>query len=337
MTNRSPPTILRTKAGQLRYPIRLLWNEDERRLRSPIRIIASILLILTLADVGRRIQPSLLTDDGPVAEALNNLLGGIPQSAAIALGVAFAAILIDRRRVTDLGINVESSTWRRFGGGLLIGGGMISLSLLIGTVIGYYEIDGIQLTNGIAVWLLLVVVTGLSQLIIVITEELFVRGLLITNVTEGLDGLALVPRSVAAGVGIVFASFFFYLTHSTRGFIFGAMSGGIAVLLGVAYVLSGDLSVPIGIHFGMNFIGTLSGTNPQPATLVQLSSSTTVTESLLLPSEAVVVRLMGSVIGIAVLLWWYYRKSGKLQVMPSIACPTLRWHPGKDTPSESPK
>lgn len=331
MTDRPLPAILRTETGQLRYPIRLLWNEDERRLRSLIRIIASILLILTLADVGRRIQPTLLTDDGPIAETINSLLGGIPQASAIGLGVIFAALLLDRRRVTDLGLTIEASTWRRFGGGFLIGGGVIALSLITGTITGYYEIDGVQLTNGLAVWLLLIVVTGLSQLLIVIAEELFVRGLLITNVMEGLDGVSLIPRSVAAGVGIVFASFFFYLTHSSRGFVFGLMSGGLAVLLGIAYVLSGDLSVPIGIHFGMNFAGMMFGASPQSATLVQLSSSTTVAESLLLPSEAVVVRLVGSVLGIAVLLWWRYREVGKIRVVSSIARPTLRWHPDKDS------
>lgn len=317
--------ILRTESGQLRLPLRLVWNDGERRPRAPVRIVATVLLVLTLANTGRTIRPTLLSGSGPIADSVNTLVGGIPQSGAIALGVVFAALVLDRRRLSDLGVRVEPGAWRGFAGGLAIGAGFLGLSVLLGIAFGYYDLVGMGPTGGPAVWLAIVAVTGLSQLLVVVAEELLGRGYLITNVTEGFEGVSLVPRSVAAGIAVLVASLFFYLTHSTRGLVFGLMAGGLAVLLGIAYVLGGDLSVPIGIHFGANFAGGLLGTQPQSASLLQLRAGSTVADSLVLPPEAVVVRIAGSALGIAVLLWWYRARGGGLRVSPTIARPALRW------------
>jgi membrane protease YdiL (CAAX protease family) len=132
------------------------------------------------------------------------------------------------------------------------------------------------------------------------------------------------------------ASLFFYLTHSARGGVFGLMADGLAVLLGVAYVLSGDLAVPIGIHFGVNFAGMIGGSAPQQATLIQMTPPTTGAESLVLPRGAVAIRLFGAAIGIGLLLWWSHSVSGQVRVAPKVACPTLRWNHTSDLKAESP-
>jgi len=262
------------------------------------------------------------------------MVGGIPQAAGIVLGVILVALILDRRELTDLGLKFERGGWRRTAGGLVLGLGISTFSIAAGVAVGFYEITGIQLTGGPAVWILLVLGTALSQLLIVIAEELFVRGYIITNSVEGLDGVPSIPRGVAVSVAILIASLFFYFTHAARGSIFGIMAGGLAILLGVAYVLSGDLFVPIGIHFGVNFAGMVGGWAPQQATLVQISSSTTVAESLILPQEAVVAQLLGTAIGIGLLFWWYTRLNGQARVASSITRPTLRWNQDKDATVE---
>lgn len=326
--------IFRNGNEQLRFPLNLVWNDDERRLRAPIRLIAGILVVLVFANTGRTLQPSILTGDGPLTAVVNTMIGGIPQAAGIVLGVILVARTLDRRELIDLGLSFERGVWRRFAGGLVLGLGITTLSIAAGVVVGFYEITGIQLNGGPAVWILLVIGTALSQLLIVIAEELFVRGYIITNAAEGLDGFSSIPRSVAVSVAILIASLFFYFTHSARGGIFGIMAGGLAILLGVAYVLSADLSVPIGIHFGVNFAGMIGGSAPQQATLVQVVSSTTVAESLILPEEAVAVRLLGAIIGISLLFWWYSRLNGQIRVASSITHPTLRWDQDKDRTGE---
>lgn len=328
--------LFRNENDQLRLPLRLVWNDNERRPRAPIRLVVGIVVVLVLANTGRTLQPSVLTGDGPLTAVLNTLVGGIPQAAGIVLGVILVALVFDRRLLTDLGISFERGVWRRFTGGLVLGLGITTLSITAGVVVGFYEITGFQLTGGPAVWVLLVTGTALSQLLIVIAEELLARGYIITNGLEGLAGFPSIPRSVAASVAVMMAALFFYATHSARGGVFGIMAGGLAVLLGVAYVLSGDLSVPIGIHFGVNFAGLIGGSAPQQATLVQVTSRTTVAESLVLPQEAVAVRLLGAVIGIGLLFWWYRRANGHVQIPSSIARPTLRWDRSNDMPADEP-
>jgi membrane protease YdiL (CAAX protease family) len=238
--------------------------------------------------------------------------------------VILAALVLDRRVLSDFGLNFESGMWQPFIGGLALGVAITGLSIAVGAVAGFYEIGGIQMTGGPAVWILLVLGTVVSHLAIVVAEEFFVRGYIITNVLEGLDGVLSIPRSVAASAAVMIASLFFYLTHSARGEVFGLMADGLAVLLGVAYVLSGDLAVPIGIHFGVNFAGMIGGSAPQQATLIQMTPPTTVAESLVLPRGAVAIRLFGAAIGIGLLLWWSHSVSGQVRVAPKVACPTLR-------------
>lgn len=325
---------LRNGNDQLRLPLRLVWNDGERRPRAPLRLAAGIVVVLMFANTGRTLRPSPFAGDGPLAEVANNLIGGIPQSGGIALGVVLVALVVDRRVLTDLGLRLGRGVWRRFAGGLALGAAISAFGVAAGVAAGFYEFGGFRLTGGPGVWALLAVGTALSQLLVVVPEELFVRGYIITNALEGLDGFPSVPRSVAVAVAVAVSSLFFYLTHSTRGEAFGVMAGGLAVLLGVAYVLSGDLAVPIGVHFGVNFAAMIGGSAPQQATLVRIESSATVAESLVLPPEAVVVRLLGAAVGVGLLVGWYRRAGGDRHVPASIVRPSLRGDRGTDAPTE---
>ena len=267
-------------------------------------------------------------------QAINQLTWVLPQAVSISAGVILVALLVDRRRLTDLGLNIDSGWWRGLAGGTGLGVGITVLSVVVGLVTGYYDVVGVQLRGGLVVWPLLAVAAAGFQLLYVVPEELFIRGYMITNIVEGLDGIPSVPSSVTAGIGVVITSVVFYLTHSGRGYVFGVMSGGVAVLLGVSYVLSGELSVPMGIHFGFNIAGVLTGTNPQLATLLRLTATGSVGATTLLPIEAVVVRLAGAALGLGVLFRWYHVGDGRVRVDPAISQPTLRWNRSGDVTDE---
>ncbi|RLM89556.1 CPBP family intramembrane metalloprotease [Halobellus sp. Atlit-38R] len=312
--------------------VRLIWLPAERRPRASIRLIVAFLLFLVLAGAGNQYQPRPITGNNAIGEVINMLTAQLPNALGLGFAVIIAAILVDRRRITDLGLEINRQWWRGLAGGTLVGAGVTLLAIIVGLRIGYYELTGVGLPTGLGVWVVVAVGGALFQLLFVVPEELFVRGYIITNITEGLDGVPSIPRGVAAAVGIAVSSLFFYQTHTVaKGAVYGSMVGVISILLGLGYVLSGKLSVPIGIHFGFNFAGVLAGSNPQYASLIELTAATTVQESLVFPLEAVLVRLVGAVIGIAVVAWWYHATRDGIHVVPEIASPALRWKETQNT------
>jgi len=319
-------SLIHNENQQLRLPFRLVWNGNERHPRALIRFVIGSTLIFLFAAIGSQYRRSPLTGEGLVTQATNQLTWVLPQAMSISAGVVLVALLVDRRRLTDLGFNVDSGWWCGLAGGTGLGAGITVLSVVVGLITGYYDVVGVQLRGGLVVWPLPVVAAASFQLLYVVPEEMFIRGYMITNIIEGLDGIPSVPRSVAAGIGVVITSVVFYFTHSGRGYVFGLMSGGVAVLLGVSYVLSGELSVPIGIHFGFNIAGVLTGTNPQLASFLELTATGSVESTTLLPIEAVIVQLAGAVFGLGVLFWWYYASDGRVRVDSAVSQPTLRWN-----------
>lgn len=310
---------------------RLVWLSAERRPRAPVRLVVAFLLFLVLAGVGNQYRPRPLTGSGPIVDVTNMLTAQLPNALGLGVAVIAAAILVDRRCLADLGLEIDGQWWRGLVGGTLVGAAITLAAIVVGLALGYYELSGVGPTTGPGVWVVVALGGAVFQLLFVVPEELFVRGYVITNVTEGLDGVPSVPRSVAAGVAIALSSAFFYLTHAAaKGAVFGVMVGILSILLGLGYVLSGDLSVPIGIHFGVNFAGVLGGPNPQHASLLQLSAATTVQQSLVLPVEGVAVRLVGAVLAIGVLIWWYAAKGDGIRVVPDIAQATLRWRESEE-------
>jgi membrane protease YdiL (CAAX protease family) len=328
-------TVLRDDNQRLRLPFRLIWNDTDQRPQLFIRLILAFVLFIVLAGAGNQFRPTLLSGDTPLIQTVNMIGRQLPNAVGLALATVIAAFVIDRRRLTDFGLQIDQGWWRGVVGGAILGVGITLLSIGIGLSMGYYEFTGIVQTHRLLVWPLLAIGGAVFQLIFVLPEELFVRGYLITNITEDVDRIQRIPRWGAAGIGILAASGVFYLTHAAgKGTMFGVMTGGLSILLGLGYVFSGDLSVPIGIHFGFNFTGVLAGTNAQPASLLQITSQTTIQEYIALPVEAVFVRLVGAVLGIGLLVAWYFAVHGGLRVAPGLPYPTLRWKSAGNTPDE---
>lgn len=319
-------SLLRDESQRLRLPLRLVWNDAERRPRAPIRLVVGFVVILVFVAIGNQFTPTLFAGDGFLWDVTNRTAGQFPFAVSTCVGVVLVGALLDRRTSVDFGLQLDRNWWRELGGAIVLGGGITLSSVVCGLTFGFYEFEGVRIGGGIGANFVAVALGAAFQLFWVVPEELLVRGYVITNVTEGLDGVGVIPRWVAAGFGVAVSALVFFQTHASgRGFVFGVMAGGLAVLLGVGYVLSGNLSVPIGIHFGANFAGVLVGTNFLPESLFRLSAPSTVEANLALPLEAVVVRLLGGLLGIVLLLWWYGDSTDRGRIAPTVAEPALRW------------
>jgi len=223
-----------------------VWNSDEQRLRAPWRILGALAVVLVVPGLvhGAVVRPL----------ELHFLVSGLAANAlyaAAALGVlAIWARYVDRRPLVSYGLRIDRRWLSMAGIGALVGivgwGGALATDLLFGwaSVTALFSAGEGPLPLGAAL------AVGVAQFTLVgIWEELVFRGLVMRNAVEGLD-LPRVPRRWALVGGWVSSSALFGVLHydqaaSVLALGFWILAG---LVLGLAYLLTDELAVPIGLH-----------------------------------------------------------------------------------------
>ena len=258
----------------------IFYNHPESRLRALWRLLIGIalgfLILGTLRTLARFILAFLLMLTGQIpfsafgnvqqlAQQLNTayeqfpLLNGI-YSLIILLLVILAFILIarwiDRRPWQDYGFHFNTAWWCDLGFGLLLGMVLMGVVFGIEYLLGWASIQGI-IENGqpnLSFWQLLV--DGLISFVLVgVQEEWFFRGFLIKNLAEGLN-LPHIKSKAAVLIPYVLISLFFGFAHANNAnatLVSSINLSLIGLLLGLGFVLTGELAMPIGLHIAWNF------------------------------------------------------------------------------------
>lgn len=166
--------------------------------------------------------------------------------------VVGAAVYLDKRPLQEYEIKIIRRWVSNFVAGFGIGGVIPTVAVAIGVIGGWVTIDGTgyALTTGYlrSVGLALVIIMGVA-----VVEALVFRGYVLTNALEGLD-----LRWVSTTTTIVSAwsasRLLFALAYIAATLVakFHLLSAGLP--LGLAYLVSGQLGLPIGIHAGFNFV-----------------------------------------------------------------------------------
>jgi uncharacterized protein len=189
-------------------------------------------------------------------------------------------------------------------------------------VVSAVALDGPQLLRFTTAGLVPLVAVG-------VYEELLSRGYHLTNLAQGLRSW------LGAGGGIVAAlvasSALFGLLHAgnpAATVVSTAVIVLAGLLLGLGYVLTGRLGLPVGLHITWNlFMGPVygmpvSGLPPGESALVRSEAvgPHVVTGGPFGP-EGGVLGLAGVVVGAAAVLWWARRQEGALALAEQIAAP----------------
>lgn len=318
----------------------VLWNADEGRARAPWRLLAgggAFLALLALVALGSAILPRPAAFDGPYLPALYGTALYLGVTAVLVAGLLAASVTIDRRPVRDVGLQFDRQWWRDAAFGLALGVALPTAVFLVELAAGLVVVTGTVRTDadallsfgGAPVWFALVMVVcffvGVS-----VFEELLVRGYLLTNVAEGLAGfwrfghrsaLALATLATAAVFGVLHASNPSATPLSTLNItLFG-------VLLGLSYVTTERLGVPIGMHLTWNtVVGAgygfpVSGISVGVTVFeVEQRGPDLLTGGSFGP-EGGLVALLALVLGLGLLGWWVRREYGDLRLMPAVAEP----------------
>ena len=323
----------------------LFWNRGERRLRALWRFaLAAVLFGVLSVVVGiafqvLAIRSVLLTTLSPtvpepsasvVLRVISLLLTAIGATLAVWVGTRF----LDRRPLADLGLALDRSWWLDFGFGLALGAALMTVIFLVELAAGWITVTSLlsnPLGAGVGTELLAAVVLSLA---VGTYEELVFRGYLLTNAAEGLAGAPfLTPRHATALATVLTAGLFgaVHANNPNAALLSTANVAFAGIFLAAGYVLSGDLSIPIGLHITWNLVqGTVFGFPVSGTALgtsvirVRQGGPPALTGGDFGP-EAGLIGLSAMVFGTVAIAAWVRARYGTTGLYEGIAVPELRW------------
>ena len=238
-----------TPDGRLRAPWRLL-------VVGVAFVVVNVAVTLAVLAAGLPVDPTRTEGPGLAAALGVLVLDGL----VAALLVLAAARVVDRRVLPDVGWRLDGRTGSDLAAGLAIGLGLVGAAYAAGVALGVYDpaVDPAAPPGyPFAVWL---AVLTAAMVVVAVYEELLLRGYVLTNLAEGLT--AFLGRRASVAAALVVSSLGFGLLHganpaaSPRSLATVTLAG---LLLGLAYVYTGSLSFPVGLHVTWNLSGVLLG------------------------------------------------------------------------------
>ena len=295
------------------------WNSDDRRLRALWRLTLHVILVAVLF-VALGVLVTLASEDledsfafGIVEMALSGL--------AIVAGTLLAARFLDRRPISDLGLRFSSHWWRDLGYGLFLGAFLMLLIFLVELALGWVTVEEIFLTNKSVPFGLAILWPLTLFLAVGIYEELLSRGYHFKNLAEGLSFSPL-GRRRAILLAWLISSAVFGLLHAgnPNATVVSTVNLFLAGLfLGLPFLLTDQLAMPIGIHITWNFFQgnvfgfPVSGTSANETTFiaVQQGGPNLWTGGAFGP-EAGLLGIAAIVVGSLLIVWWVKRTRGSV-------------------------
>ena len=320
----------------------LFWNPGENRLRALWRLILQVLFLLALAiplgilfglivtaflTASQTMKPEQLSNPLLLQQVISNtpvlvLFSSLVSLFAILGSVWFSGRQVDHRRFLDFGFHLQKNWWVDFAFGLILGAFLMLVIFLVELSTGWISVTGTFVTQDPGAPFALAILLPLFSFICVgIYEELFSRGYQLTNLAEGFNGglvgprLAIVLALIASS--LVFGGLHYVNPNASLVSTLNIIISGI-FLLGMGYVLTGELAIPIGVHIAWNFFQgnvfgfPVSGVNFTSVTFIATSQGgPEIWTGGLFGPEAGLVGLIAVLLGsLLIALWVRWRKGG---------------------------
>lgn len=223
------------------------------RLRAWLRILIVFVVVIVATTAASAV--AFAFDRLAVQFAVSNVAGAL---VAVAVFVA-AARWLDRRSVPSYGLSLDRRWWSDCAAGLVIGVASIGVVFLILVAGAVADVDQLgSAGTDEALWTGLVAAT-IAYIGVGVWEELIFRGYVITNAADPLSEARSPGRAWLWAVlisAVVFAAGHPAIFTSQAPVLLAAsmflLMGGV---LGAAYVLTGRLGLPIGLHIAFNLTG----------------------------------------------------------------------------------
>lgn len=328
----------------LDYLLFPFYNREEGRLRALWRLLlqiaASVLFLLPGAAVAILLfarsrglpfegipflQPTPIAEQAIAETTLMNMLVITLAGLASVLSVWLIGKFVDRRHFSDFGLHIDRAWWADLAAGALIGALLAALVFVVQWALGWVSVTAFFHNSiGGVPFALAFLVPVLFFIGIAVSEELAVRGYMLTNTAEGLNLRFIGPR-LALALALIITAVNFGLGHEAAGLstINIALAGA---WLAAGFILTGELALPIGIHFTWNlFQGNVfgfpvSGSTFDPTTLIAIEQGgPQLWTGGSYGPEAGLLGTLAFSLGIVLLLAWIRYTRGPITLKSSLA------------------
>ncbi len=334
----------------------ILVDSVSGRLRAPWRLVAQFLFFLVVTALLTSMVQLTYSFVNPTFPAFGSaglssdrfvtfyLFGGLGSLAAIFISLLVVGRFLDRRPVADFGFHLNGGWFVDLGFGMFLGAFLMTGIFLVQLLIGWTSVSDTLVVVGSGNSFVLAILPPIAIFLCVgIYEEAFSRGYQLRNVAEGLNYPALGPRT-AIILALVLTSAFFGLLHASNPNATAISTFNIALaglLLGAGYVLTGELSIPIGLHITWNFFQgnvygfPVSGLDTFGATFIdtQQAGPDLWTGGPFGP-EAGLLGLLAMLTGTLLIALYTKARTGKLDLHTPLAEPPTK---SSNTPETSPE
>jgi hypothetical protein len=294
--------------------LRPFWNSGERRLRMLWRLIGFALIFYVLSFI---LGFALVALGWATSILVQMALVPLASVAAMWLAARF----LDRRPFPDYGLRLNRNWWTDLAFGLVLGALTMAVIFAIAWAAGWIVVtDTLATATPARPFLPALLIPILIFIAVGIYEELLIRGYLLRNLAEGLN-LRWIPARGALALAWILSSIVFGFLHANNpnATVISTINLSLAgIFLGLAYVLTGSLATPIGLHITWNlFQGTVFGF---PVSGVVFSDAQFLVIRDTGPElwtggafgpEAGLLGIVAMVLGSLLTLWWVSRRYGR--------------------------
>lgn len=230
--------------------MRKLFISTDGRPRAGWRVFMQFILFMVVLMTAQGIQDASLR----AGDAVGYTAGSLVYIAGILLVMQLFSRFIDRRPLQGYGLLVNREWWLDLVAGLFIGA-----FTLCGVALAEKSLGWVEFTNvSRAAFSVPLLVTGLLSFLnlaaVGLGEELTFRGYQMTTFAEGFGRNSSSRKALILSLTV--SSIFFGLVHlmnPNASFLPAVIITLAGLLLGLSYVWSGSLALPVGIHVAWGF------------------------------------------------------------------------------------
>lgn len=230
--------------------MRKMFVNLEGRVHAGWRILLQFFLFIMILAAAQLIQAEGFENGNAISYAA----GSLTYIAGILIVTIVLSRYIDHRPVNEIGLKLDRKWWFDLAAGLTIGAFTLGFVALLEYSLGWAEFTSVS-RNSLNAPLFLTALLALLNLTAVgFGEELTFRGYQLTNLAEAFGKNVGLKKAVI--IALLLTSAIFGVTHllNPNAGMLPALNITLAgLLLGLAYIWSGSLALPLGIHIAWGY------------------------------------------------------------------------------------